>query len=581
MSKHVIHKHSSQVVGDGAKLISPSDIEYGELALNYSKGYETLMFKNSQDEIVTMSISDIGGGVGMSDPNSPSGTGEVFNSYSDSLFPNLALGAYSHAEGLNTVASGDYSHAEGRNTKANRETSHAEGVASISDGDYSHAEGCGTKAIGDYSHTEGIKTTANGQASHAEGSGTTASGAASHAEGWSTIAFGPASHAEGYSTSANGGYSHAEGYHTIAEGNFSHAEGNGAHAEGNYSHAEGYHTIAEGNSSHAEGNSTSAVGFYSHAEGTNTTAYANASHAEGDNTSANGLCSHTEGSGTTANGGYSHAEGYMTIASGQASHAEGLNTIAATYAHAEGVYTSAIGYYSHAEGYRLASSGIMSHAGGRYTLAKGESSFAHGRVSALSPYSVAFGNYNYPVSGTSEPRIGLSTGSATTFFSLGTGTPSAKANALEIKNNGDMYIYGVGGYTGRNSPGMPTAGAQPIQEVLGKYTLILSATNYTLNNWAFVDGEGTVLQRKTNSVGLNGLSDYLAKYTGVTAGIPDMTILMVQTSGSIINLSKFRVTSFYLPNPLNALLYDILFIDRVGKNRNVRYHYDDGTLELL
>ena len=72
MSKHVIHKHSSQVLEEGAKLISPSDIEYGELALNYSKGYETLMFKNSQDEIVTMALSDIGGGgVGMSDPNSP------------------------------------------------------------------------------------------------------------------------------------------------------------------------------------------------------------------------------------------------------------------------------------------------------------------------------------------------------------------------------------------------------------------------------------------------------------------------------------------------------------------------------
>ena len=488
MSKHVIHKHSSQVVEGGAKLISPSDIEYGELALNYSKGYETLMFKNSQDEIVTMALSDIGGGgVGMSDPNSPSGTGEVFNSYLGSEAPNSALGAYSHAEGYNTAAEGGSSHAEG------------------------------------------IQTRAIGTCSHAEGDSTIASGRGSHAEGLNSVATGTHSHAEGNLTSAIGDYSHAEGCQ--------------ANANGMYSHAEGLNTIASESSSHAEGYMTIASGRYSHAEGMATTANRYTSHAEGGDTLADGNYSHAEGFKTIANGLYSHAEGFLTIASGRGSHA-----------------------------------------GGGTALAKGSYSFAYGEVSALSMYSVAFGVFNYPVSGSpvaSPPRVGQSIGSAVTFFSLGAGTNSIKANALEIKNNGDMYIYGVGGYTGRNSPGMPTAGAQPIQEVLAKYTLILSATNYSLNNWAFVDGEGTVLERQTNNAGLNGLSDYLAKYSGVTAGIPDMTILMVQTSTSTPIMNKFRVTSFYPPNPLSALEYDIFFIDRMGANRNVRYFYDNGTLELL
>ena len=440
------------------------------------------MFKNNQDEVVTMALSDIGGGgVGMSDPNSPSGTGEVFNSYLGSEAPNSALGEYSHAEGFDTRAIGYYGHAEGLITMASGEASHAEGFDTRAIGDYGHAEGYSTNAIGLYSHAQGLYTSANGFCSHAEGE----------------------------RTIANGSVSHAEGYKTIANGNYS--------------------------------------------------------HAEGRSTSAYGIDSHAEGSTTIASGLSSHAEGNHTIAKGEASHAEGY-------------YTSAIALYSHAEGYRTITSGISSHAGGQNSLAEGMYSFAHGEVSALSMNSVAFGQFNYPVSGISEPRIGESKGSAATFFSLGAGIPLEKANALEIKNNGDMYIYGVGGYTGRNSPGMPTTGAQPIQEVLGKYTLILSATNYNLRNWAFVDGEGTVLEGQNNDGGF-GLNNYLAKYSGVTAGIPDMTILMVQTS-NLRKFNKFRVSSFFPPMLSTEFMYDIYFIDNTGTNRYVRYYCDDKTLEL-
>ena len=150
MSKHVIHKHSSQVVEGAPKLVSPSELEYGELALNYAKGNETLMFKNNQNEIVTFSPKDNENrGVGQSYPNSISG--EIFNNY----YANMADGDYSHAEGDSTAASG-YA---------------------------SHAEGWGTFAAGDHSHSEGYRGMAIGTSSHAEGSATTASGKSSHAEG--------------------------------------------------------------------------------------------------------------------------------------------------------------------------------------------------------------------------------------------------------------------------------------------------------------------------------------------------------------------------------------------------------------
>lgn len=109
------------------------------------------------------------------------GTGEnseVFNTRK-----NKASGAYSHAEGLGTIASGWYSHAEGHLAKAVGHTSHAEGFGTDAIGGYSHAEGYNTTASGNNSHAEGIDTIASGGSSHAEGSGTIASSSDQHVQG--------------------------------------------------------------------------------------------------------------------------------------------------------------------------------------------------------------------------------------------------------------------------------------------------------------------------------------------------------------------------------------------------------------
>lgn len=301
-----------------------------------------------------------------------------FGSFSMNRLEDSAIGAYSHAEGLETTASYDYSHAEGFQTVASAIAAHAEGYMTEASDQGSHAEGISTIASGGSSHAEGNETTASGYASHAEGyitrtdanatartTSSATSGYASHAEGYGTVARGAVSHAEGNGTTASGVYSHSEGYGTTASAAAAHAEGNGSkasgsasHAEGNStasgdcSHAEGKGTTASGNRSHAEGHNTTASGHYSHTEGyatctnantiaitTTTTSQGYAAHAEGYGTVASGAISHAEGNGTTASGGGSHAEGSATIANGRNSHSEGCGTIAkGNNSHIQGLY---------------------------------------------------------------------------------------------------------------------------------------------------------------------------------------------------------------------------------------------------
>ena len=223
-----------------------------------------------------------------------------------------------------------------------------------------------------------------------------------------------------------------------AAGNAAHAEGLATFASGDCSHAEGSYTKASGASSHAEGIYTKASGASSHAEGYETTANGNSSHAEGYETKANGIAAHAEGRETLANGYSSHAEGQYTHAAGQASHAEGQFTTANTlYSHAEGQNTNANGVAAHAEGYYTTAKGDLSHAEGEYTIASGETSHAEGyRTIANNISEHASGQFN--VSSKANNTFG---NSGNTLFSVGNGTSdSARHNAFEIRQNGDIYI---------------------------------------------------------------------------------------------------------------------------------------------
>ncbi len=261
--------------------------------------------------------------------------GEIFND----LQNNIALGAYSHAEGYSTIAKSNYSHAEGYKTFVNGVNGHVEGNSSYSLGENSHAEGNFSYSKGINSHAEGDKSEAQGRNSHAEGFITYAIGEDSHAEGNNTYAKAKGSHSEGNITiieheAENG---HAEGYNTIVSAKNAHAEGNTTKAIGENSHVEGYNSKATSINSHAEGSYTTAASENSHAEGYKSQATSANTHAEGNNTQATGENSHSEGYNTEAKAKNTHAEGNHTIAAGENSHTEGAETsVYSTYSHAEG-----------------------------------------------------------------------------------------------------------------------------------------------------------------------------------------------------------------------------------------------------
>ena len=53
MANKIIHKHSSVITENGkAKLPSAEQLEYGEVAVNYADGVETISFKNSNTLII-------------------------------------------------------------------------------------------------------------------------------------------------------------------------------------------------------------------------------------------------------------------------------------------------------------------------------------------------------------------------------------------------------------------------------------------------------------------------------------------------------------------------------------------------
>jgi hypothetical protein len=245
---------------------------------------------------------------------------------------------------------------------------------------------------------------------------------------------------------ASGEGAFAEGYSTTATGMGNHAEGGLTQATGSQcAHAEGLMTVASGKNSHAEGNKSIASGQNSHAEGCKlsgqnpTTAAGNQSHAEGGSTLASGGNSHAEGEITVASGASSHAEGQRTVASGLGAHAEGcwyndsypddLTTASGRGAHAEGAATKATANCAHSEGIK--------------TTAQNETEHAEGSFNVSHKASTTYGN-----AGNTQHSVGIN-----------------QKNAIEIMQNGDYYLYGVGSYQGTDTK-VQDATVQTLQDVI-------------------------------------------------------------------------------------------------------------------
>lgn len=130
----------------------------------------------------------------------------------------------------------------------------------------------------------------------------------------------------------------------------------------------------------------------------------------------------------SAGANYSHVEGQNNTATGNASHAEGIgNKVTGSNAHAEGQQNKVIGQAAHAEGSFNQTTKNNEHAEGKYNLSNNGS-------------------------GTNNK----------TRHSIGIGSSDTdRRNAYEVMENGDIYIYGIGGYNGKN-----ISEAKTIQEVL-------------------------------------------------------------------------------------------------------------------
>lgn len=302
--------------------------------------------------------------------------------------------------------------------------SFAEGNGTIASGDYSHAGGNQTISSGDNSHSEGYKTTASGKSTHSEGNGVEAVGEASHAEGWHNI---ESSNSPMYTVYQD--ETDNTKYHIVSDFQGTDGRGDGIFYlmyGMTFLYSNKYYCVTEVfyeddsktkpiafrlNNSINKSNTNikiklvlgKSIGNGSHTEGCNTVSYGHYAHAEGNTTRAGGANSHAEGSETASIGVSSHAEGFASRASGFASHAEGHESLA-------------IGSCSHTEGYRTITTNADEHAEGRLNKSNKGSDLKDKTISSIG--------------------IGES--------------ETARKNAFEVMQNGDIYVYGLGDYDGTN-----------------------------------------------------------------------------------------------------------------------------------
>lgn len=221
------------------------------------------------------------------------------------------------------------------------------------------------------------------------------------------ISSGNNSVSEGYNTYAVGAGSHAEGIQTFAWGPNSHAEGNGTIAKGNSSHVEGQYTIAYGNSSHAEGQGSMASVYDVSVNGTTLT-------KNGESFYVGQILRVENGSGEE------YTREFMRVVSVPSSGTCVVNSVPNWWTGGTLLKVNSCSY------------GDNSHTEGWNTIALNTYEHAEGSYNKSNQTSNTFGN------------------AGNTTFSHGIGNYSNRKNAIEIMENGDAYLYGVGGYDGTN-----------------------------------------------------------------------------------------------------------------------------------
>ena len=363
---------------------------------------------------------------------------------------NAASGTRSIAMGSLSTAIGSYSTAMGYNSEASGLMSTAMGSDTTASGDYSTATGRNTQAIGNFSTTMGYKSEA--------------SGSASIAMGWYTTASGSSSTAMGYLTKASGKYSTAIGRETTASDRSSLVIGQ-------------YNLLGS--------TVTNSATQFS----TDNTALVIGNGADSDNRS-DALVVKFNGDATLA--------GSMTATSfiGDGSQLTNLpssgsdSPFSYNSNEAGGIeiadYTTASGSRAFAVGNDNLASGISSTAMGRGTIASGDDSTALGANTEASGIgSTAMGGYT-TASGSRSTAMGLSTtasGDYSTAMGESTLASGSRSTAMGEETRASDYTSLVVG-----------------KHNLAGYTVTASATEYSLDNTAFVIGNGSSWDNRSDAL---------------------------------------------------------------------------------
>ena len=232
-------------------------------------------------------------------------------------------------------------------------------------------------------------------------------------------------------------------------------------------------TLTAGEGIEISGNTISAKGYlYDETKGAFATKFLKDEYdggGIGTNTASGNYGSFAEGYNNTASGEYgSHAEGFLNTASGDSAHVEGQeNTATHSSAHAEGRKTNANNNGAHSEGTYSDASGVASHAEGYgskdyHNIASGDGSHTEG----VCTRSQNKGEHAEGCSNVSHKASNTYGDAGNTQHSIGIGTHyNSTKNALEVMQNGDYYLLGVGGYQGTNTK-VQDATIKTLQEVI-------------------------------------------------------------------------------------------------------------------
>lgn len=458
----------------------------------------------------------------------------VGNSSHTEGYSTVSVGDNSHAEGYSTNASGYISHAEGSDTTAIGEQSHAEGHNTVTVGDSSHTEGTDTISIGDNSHAEGygLRTDIEAYFNLVADSNIITAQSYDFDLKVGDILFYPnsghpltepvvrrISAIQGLNITVNESfYLDKNGVVlqkiTGAVGNHSHVEGKSTIAYGEGAHAEGIGTITSKNGEHAEGkyNVTNNYGD----EGLGDVEYVDLSLPSGNlwakyDLGADGcIDSFTEDGGLFAWGEIEPKEtfSWSNYRFGTENNLTKYNSTdnLTVLEPADDAATQILGYnwrtpsredwnelltfedlalsdeYIESQrcivitntvtGVQLilphSMANVMDSTLSSYkTQSYVTQCDARGELLAYAYQDRCLGNYIHPV------HSAVLSGAARTQHSIGIGSSDTdRKNAVEVMDNGDVYIKDVGGYDGTNA-----IQAKPIQEVFIK-TLSLTQAQY-------------------------------------------------------------------------------------------------------